>query len=550
MPRHTLVLIAASLVALSGCKGSISLAPGSGAPEGARTELDEQLEKLPPAVVPPPSDEIFAFLPRRVRRLTNAELERSISEMVGEDVDIVGRFPDDARQRYFRLNDQQIVDPLWASALSDVASEVADDAAEGGFAGIVTCTERDRACAERSVRAFAERAWRRPVEADEVTSMMDLFELGNTSGGFDTGMAWVIEGVLQAPGFVYTTELGDSRTDAGTLVLSPWEVAAQLAFVTTGNPPDDALLAAAADGSILTGEVRAQHARRLLDTPEGRVQVRELIMQWLGLDKLSQISKDANEYPEFMDLQGAIIQEAEDFLDDLVASGGGVEELLGASHTIVEDQRLAQFYGLGGTGRQDLSGTPRRGILSQAGFLAAHSNTSDSGPVERGVTVIERVLCVELLTPGELNIQVVPPEPDQNATTRERFAAHVADPMCAGCHAGIDGVGFAFEHFDPVGRLRQQDNNKPVDTSGELLFSEVQGAYPSSLEMIQAIAPTETARKCFARNVFGFASARDDDEVVHSFETLWASEAPATDRLDDALVVFIASDLFIHRSPE
>lgn len=505
---------------------------------------------MPPAVVPPPSEEIFAFLPRRVRRLTNAELGRAISDISGQSVDIVGRFPDDARQRYFRLNDQQIVDPLWASALSEVAKEVADDVAAGGFRGIVRCDERNRACAEQSVRAFTERAWRRPVEQDELASLMELWELGDGIGGFDTGMTWVVEGALQAPGFVYTMELGDSRTDAGTLVLSPWEVAAQLAFVTTGNPPDDLLVQAASDRSILESGVRAEHARRLLDTPEGKLQVREFVMQWLGLDKLSQISKDPNEYPEFMALQSAIIEEAEDFIDDLVAQGGGVEDLLGASHTIVKDQRLAQFYGLDSTGRQDLSGTPRRGILSQAGFLAAHSNPGDSGPIERGVSVIERVLCVELLTPGELNIQVVPPEPDPNATTRERFAAHVADPMCAGCHAGIDGIGFAFEHFDPVGRLRQQEHNKPVDTSGQLLFSEASGPYPSSLEMIQAIAPTETARQCFARNVFGFASARDDEEVAHSFETLWASKAPTGDRLDDALVVFIASDLFIHRSSE
>ena len=50
------------------------------------------------------------------------------------------------------------------------------------------------------------------------------------------------------------------------------------------------------------------------------------------------------------------------------------------------------------------------------------------------------------------------PEVDPNATTRERFAQHTANPVCAGCHQYIDGVGFGFERFDAVGRWRDTEN--------------------------------------------------------------------------------------------
>ena len=39
-------------------------------------------------------------------------------------------------------------------------------------------------------------------------------------------------------------------------------------------------------------------------------------------------------------------------------------------------------------------------------------------------------------------------------------------PCGGGCHdAYINPLGFAFENFDGMGRVRSTDNDKPVDTS-------------------------------------------------------------------------------------
>ena len=52
---------------------------------------------------------------------------------------------------------------------------------------------------------------------------------------------------------------------------------------------------------------------------------------------------------------------------------------------------------------------------------------------------------------------------------RERMAAHRDNPACASCHAMIDPLGFGLERFDPVGRLRQVDEQyQPIDASGTL----------------------------------------------------------------------------------
>src|SRR6185503_8344667 len=76
-------------------------------------------------------------------------------------------------------------------------------------------------------------------------------------------------------------------------------------------------------------------------------------------------------------------------------------------------------------------------------------------------------------------VPVPPPPPGVNtnlaepkagappASIRERLAQHRTSPACASCHAVIDPVGFALEHFDAIGGWRTTDESgRPVDSSG------------------------------------------------------------------------------------
>jgi hypothetical protein len=51
---------------------------------------------------------------------------------------------------------------------------------------------------------------------------------------------------------------------------------------------------------------------------------------------------------------------------------------------------------------------------------------------------------------------------------RERLQDHRRDPTCAACHAQMDPLGFALDHFDAVGKWRTVDSGTPVDASGTL----------------------------------------------------------------------------------
>ena len=167
------------------------------------------------------------------------------------------------------------------------------------------------------------------------------------------------------------------------------------------------------------------------------------------MDDLSQIGKNSDVYPEFTALKASIGQEADDFIEEVFFNDDGrVQTLLGADYTVV-DGDLADLYGVKsrGSGRTDLSGTGRVGILNQSAFLSVYAKEDETAPVLRGAAVLDRVLCQEQTLPSELDIQIVPPAPDPTKTTRERFADHSADPECFQCHQDLDAIGFSFENF-------------------------------------------------------------------------------------------------------
>jgi hypothetical protein len=51
-------------------------------------------------------------------------------------------------------------------------------------------------------------------------------------------------------------------------------------------------------------------------------------------------------------------------------------------------------------------------------------------------------------------------------TLRDAMTAHRANPSCATCHARMDPIGFAMENFDAIGKWRELDAGRAIDTSG------------------------------------------------------------------------------------
>jgi hypothetical protein len=108
------------------------------------------------------------------------------------------------------------------------------------------------------------------------------------------------------------------------------------------------------------------------------------------------------------------------------------------------------------------------------------------------------------------NANTTPPEPTPATSTRERFAQHVADPACAGCHAFMDPIGLGFEHYDPIGAYRTMDGLGPVDATGNIVAggADLDGQFDGAVELANKLANSEQVATCFANQWFRFSLGR------------------------------------------
>jgi hypothetical protein len=512
-----------------------------------------------------------ALLPARIRRLTNAEYDASVQALLGTSMapSVRFSFPPDARQgpanspagAAFTVNDAQRVDPVLADKLDAAAQALVAEARSGGkLAELSPCADPaggGEECAKTYLRTFGRRAYRRALTDEEVNELTTgpaaAYHVGADGYSYLDGVDLLTRVVLQSPGFLYVTELGDAG--GSTVVLTPDEIAAQMAYLLTAAPPDDALLAQAAAGALATPEGRAAEAQRLLATPKGKARLIRVVEEWLGIEDVARREKASSVYPDFTTVAQAMEDESHAFIDEVLnRSTGTLSELLTADWTIT-DASLASLYGVPWAGagqRTSLAGTGRRGLLNQGAFLSVFATNNGSHPVFRGVAVMRRVACLDTPDPGALGIVVSFPAADPDKTTRERFDVHSADPGCAGCHKTIDAFGFAMENFDGMGKLRTAENGRPVDTNVTLdTGSDLDGTYADSVELVSALARSDSVKACLARQLFRSSAARSDETVrgaEDAFVALWRELPTAQqERLSDVLVAFVRSSSFIER---
>lgn len=532
--RGALLLLAAAAAVLPGGAGCArSTAPGAVAHSFA------------------PSRASAVFLPARVRRLTDLEYENTVVAVVGAPEHVADELPPDVRRDGYTSNDEQAVPSALATRYDAIARDVAHRAVTQRFDRLVTCTKPPGpSCAATFVETVARRAWRRPLDTTERSLLLTVFDQAERAGGgFAAGAEAVLAALLESPSLLYLTELGPNPPPHGIVTLTPYEVASQLSYTVRGTPPDEALLDAAASGTLLAADERERQARRLLAQSDTRLHFRRFILEWLEVDGLESTAKDATVFPDYEDLKRAMLDETKAFVDEAMVFGGGSLRALLGAHFASVDPTMARFYGLKTWGaRASLAGTRREGVLQQASFLAAHAHEEGTSPIKRGDFVLRRLLCRRFPRPSEVGIETVLPPPSRAKTTRERFAAHTNDPGCAACHQTIDPLGYAFEGFDAIGEARTTENGKPIDTSVRVKLGQETVTFGDSLDLSEWLASSPEAAQCYLRQAFRYFTSSADAKVESELLALTGALPPARrDNLFEALVAFIRSDLFIRR---
>ncbi len=520
--------------------------PGPGDDEPGPSESDGEVEITPPA----PGETT------RLARLSHEQYTNTVQDLLGIDDDPSDAFAPDAQNGFtFQTSIDFLVDgrlgPQYRAAAESLATVVATD--DVVFEHIVPCDAAQASCAREFISDFGARAFRRPLTDAEAEGFAGLFAQGNDLVGsgddFKDGVSLVVQAMLQSPQFLYRTEYSNEIGPDGLIPLNDYEVASRLSYFIYNSMPDDELLSAAEAGELSgSDQVRAQ-VERMLQTDRALQTLVDFHDQAWHFSRFSKIAPDPSLFPDAPnDLVKRVQDAAHRYVQEVIDDGGGMSELLTAPFAYA-DSTIAPLYGQdvgGGMERIELDASERKGLLMQVGFLASNAYSLKTDPVHRGLFVVRDLLCREIPDPppgaanSELPNDIPPPE-----TTREEITILTSPPECLSCHTQINPPGFAFENFDAMGQRRSEENGVPVETSGSLLLDGQNVDFDGALSLVDAVAESDEALRCYATKWLEFARGRrltqDELSVVDDLDS------PAA--VKELVITITTTHAFLTRTP-
>jgi len=422
--------------------------------------------------------------------------------------------------------------------------------------GILPPEDASPAVVAAHLRKFAQRAWRRPVEMDELQPYLKAYAAERTAGEkMKSAYHVALLGVLTSRHFTYLVE-GETKPRAQ---LTDWEFAARLSYFLWSSMPDAKLVEAAKAGQLKGAALKAQVNRMLADAKISRF-IDDFPRQWLQLHKLGMFPPDKKLFPDYeVWLEASMREEVVHYFREVLEKNLPVDAFLQSNWTMA-NARLSAFYGLPEpklTGFQRVAlpaSANRGGLLTMGAILGLTSDGTRHRPVHRGVWISEAIFG-KSPPPPPANVDPIEPNPpDQpKATIRQKLEAHAKDANCAACHRNIDPLGLAFDQFDAIGQWRTHEHvgkgtgaNPPVNAAGTLPDGQ---PFRDAAQFKQLLL-TDRDRflKAFVEHLCTYGLRRvltvDDREAVQSI----VEEAKRGQyRLKDIVRAVAVSDLFQKR---
>jgi len=362
-------------------------------------------------------------------------------------------------------------------------------------------------------RTFAERAFRRPLSAEESELYIERHFAGGTPP--EVAVKRMAMLVLKSPHFLYPDSGG----------LPPQQAAAaRLALVLWDSLPDATLREAAAKGELQSPDQLRAQAQRMLTDPRAKAKLREFFHQWLSMEEAEEISKDRNAWPDFDEAIVADLRTSlEKFIEDVVWSeSSDYRRLLTDEHLLV-NPRLAKFYGVEAPpGEQfekvKFDPAQRAGVFTHPYLLSAFAYHKSTSPIHRGVFLTRNILG-RFLKPPPMAIAFMDDKFDPSLTMREKVTELTKNDNCMACHATINPLGFSLENYDAVGRWRMMDQNKPVNAVSDYTTPEGDVIQLRGVRDVASHAVESTdAQRGFVRQLFHFSVKQTP--AAYSSETL------------------------------
>lgn len=373
----------------------------------------------------------------------------------------------------------------------------------------------DEACATQFLSVVGRLLQRRPLDAKvQAATVAEAGAAADRLKDFYAGLAVALEGLLISPDMLFIidqTEPDPQRP--GQRRLDAYSLASRLSFFLWDAAPDDELLQAAERGDLYTSKGRAREVDRMLASPRLEAGVRAFFDDMLAFDEFAVLTKDPGIYPAF---SGETLLDAREqtlltIYDHVVVKKGDYRDLFTSRETFISPALALLYDGVSappGWSRFEVpADSPRVGLLTQVSFLAGHSHPGRSSPTLRGKALRELLLCQIVPRPPP-NVDFSQLEnPDAHyPTQRDRVAAHLAAPSCAGCHRITDPIGLALENFDGAGRYRTEEGGTPIDASGNLDGKP----FTDAVGLGQALRDNPGLPACLVKRMYSYSVGGSD----------------------------------------
>jgi mono/diheme cytochrome c family protein len=321
---------------------------------------------------------------------------------------------------------------------------------------LVPASAKPKEDADRLMRAFLPRAFRRPVdEAAQKAFVAKVHGKLDAGYSFFDAMTYGYKSALASPHFLLLAE----PTATGPK-LDEYAVAARLSYFLWSTAPDAELLALAQKGELSKPAVLRAQVERMLKSPLAERFAENFVGQWLDLRKIDATIPDPHLYGDFDGtLLWAMPRETLLFFAEVLKNDRSLLEFVDSDWTML-NERLARHYGIAGVTGNEFRKVPlppgshRGGVMTHASVLKVTADGTRTSPVLRGKWVLEKIVGKPPAPPPP-DVPSIEPDIRGATTIRQQLDKHRSVASCASCHVHIDPPGFALESFDPIGGWRE-----------------------------------------------------------------------------------------------
>jgi len=540
-----------------------------------------------------PVTECNSIAPGRtpLRRLTTYEYNNTVRDLLGDTMNPGSALPAqvDSKQNLFGNDaNEQSPFPLLIEKYQAVAETIAGRATANAAAltKLHTCatgvtTANEEACARMIATTLGPRAYRRAMATTDIEDLVTLYRgvRALNGGTFASGVAAMIEGMLQSPDFLYRVETGTAVAgNSAVKRIAGREMATRLAYMFWQTMPTAALFQTADAGMLDTNDGVLQQAKTMLNDQKSHPTVAFFFDNLLPIPDLAGLTRQATLFPTWSSSIGVAMRtEVQRVLEYEIYENtspgtapfmpGSWPAILTAPYTFV-NQALFNYYGASsfapgttvtGTAltKVNLNTSQRLGLLTLGGMTAGSTVSDLTNPVLRGSFIINKLMCrtVELPT----GFTPVAPDPYSGKTARERYTQHSANEACAQCHQMLDPLGFPFENYDAVGLYRASEKwtdqttkvtyDTVIDAHGSV--PGVDGTAKNGVELVQLLATSLEVGPCFASHWMRFAYGRSlDDADICNRQSVQNAFKSSGYNVKQLLLSLTQTDAFLYRTAQ